>query len=489
MTVSHWHEDLAARDEAFSCLKELLEPSSLATTVTVAVREWGQGLLRLAAALVRENAALERENAALRERIAELERSAALDSTTSSKPPASDGLKKKNGAQRRTQSQRGKSGRPSGGQPGHKGTTLAQSDSPDRVVDHHPPACPDLFRVSGCGAELSDADRQGAPACRQVFDVPEPQPLEVTEHRAHRCLCGACATLTRAAFPPGVTAPVQYGPRITAWVSYLLYAQFVPEKRLAELMSDIFAVSISTATIAAMGRRTAQRFEGFLDHVADPIRTQAPVKHLDETGLRIAARTRWLHVLCTPLLTVLRIGEGRGDVEKNLQGILVHDDFAPYFTIKGVRHGACNAHHLRELQALIDIEKEEWATSMHRLLLRARRVAHFARENDRDVPASLVAQISRAWDRTLNRAIAFHEAQPPLQTKKRGRKSAEPVTISRAGSRRTRRGACASSRTRAPRSQTTRPSEISEWPSCDRKYQAASEPCRAPTTSPSCVPS
>ncbi len=416
MTVSHWHEDLAARNEAFCCLKELLEPSSLATTVVVAVREWGQGLLRSATALARENAALEQENAALRERIAELERSAALNSTTSSKPPASDGLKKKSGAQRRTQSQRGKSGGPSGGQPGHKGTTLARSDSPDRVVDHHPSTC------SGCGVELSDADRQGAPACRQVFDVPEPQPLEVTEHRAHRCLCGACGTLTRAAFPPGVTAPVQYGPRITAWVSYLLYAQFVPEKRLAELMSDIFAVSISTATIAAMGRRTAQRFEGFLDHVADLIRTQAPVKHLDETGLRIAARTRWLHVLCTPLLTVLRIGEGRGDVEKNLKGILVHDDFAPYFTIKGVRHGACNAHHLRELQALIDIEKEEWAASMHRLLQRARRAARFAREKDRQVPASLVARISRAWDRILEEAIAFHEAQPPLQIAKRGRK-------------------------------------------------------------------
>ena len=37
-------------------------------------REWGQGLLRLATALVRENAALERENATLRDRIAELER-------------------------------------------------------------------------------------------------------------------------------------------------------------------------------------------------------------------------------------------------------------------------------------------------------------------------------------------------------------------------------------------------------------------------------
>ena len=99
MTLSRWHEDLAAHDEAFACLQDLLDPSSFATTVVKALREWGQGLLRLATALVRENAALERENATLRDRIAELERSAALDSTTSSKLPASDGLRKKSGTQ------------------------------------------------------------------------------------------------------------------------------------------------------------------------------------------------------------------------------------------------------------------------------------------------------------------------------------------------------------------------------------------------------
>ena len=87
----------------------------------------------------------------------------------------------------------------------------------------------------------------------------------------------------------------------------------------------------------------------------------------DETGIRIAARTHWLHVLCTPLLTVLRIATGRSHFDEELTGIVIHDDYASYFALEGVRHGACNAHHLRELQALIEIEKEDWATSTHRL--------------------------------------------------------------------------------------------------------------------------
>lgn len=416
MSVSPWHADLAFHEEAFACLQDLLTPQSLALTAVKAIREWGQGLLRLSAALVKENDALEGENARLRERIADLKRSAALDSTTSSRPPASDGLARKSATRKRTRSQRGTSAKPSGGQPGHEGTTLAQTGNPDHIVDHTPSAC------AGCGAPLSDADRHADPVRRQVFDVPEPQPLEVTEHRGHRCLCAACGTVTTAVFPNGVSAPVQYGPRITAWVTYLSHAQFIPEKRVAEVMSELFAVKLSTATIAAMGRRTARRFKGFLDRVSEIIRTAAPVKHLDETGIRIAARTHWLHVLCTPLLTVLRIATGRSHFDEELTGIVIHDDYASYFALEGVRHGACNAHHLRELQALIEIEKEDWATSTHRLLTRAHRAARFARENDRDVPASLVARISQAWDRILKRAIASHEEMPPLQTGKRRRK-------------------------------------------------------------------
>jgi len=126
-------------------------------------------------------------------------------------------------------------------------------------------------------------------------------------------------------------------------------------------------------------------------------------------------------VLCTPLLTILRVATGRGHIDEKLNGIVINDDYATYFALQGVRHGACNAHHLRELRALIEIEWEDWATSTHRLLIRANRAARFAHKNDRDVPASLVARISRARDRILERAIASREEMPPLQTGKRGR--------------------------------------------------------------------
>ncbi|MFM8647296.1 MAG: hypothetical protein ACKOB7_05895, partial [Methylocystis sp.] len=44
------------------------------------------------------------------------------------------------------------------------------------------------------------------------------------------------------------------------------------------------------------------------------------------------------------------------------------------------QHALCNAHHLRELKALIDIEHEEWARKLQRLLRRACHAANLARE-------------------------------------------------------------------------------------------------------------
>jgi transposase len=236
------------------------------------------------AALREQNTAQQALIAQLQERIAELERRLGLNSGNSGKPPSSDGLKKPV----RVSSLRERSGKKTGGQNGHPGETLRRSETPDATIDHFPQTC------AGCGEALSAAMATDHIA-RQVFDLPEPQPLIVTEHRAHRCCCAACGTHTRANFPEGVKAPVQYGARIAAFVVYLLHYQMLPEKRLAELMADLFGVRLTTATIAAMGRACAVRFQGFVTAVRDLV-AAAAVKHLDETGLRIGGKTQWLHI-------------------------------------------------------------------------------------------------------------------------------------------------------------------------------------------------
>ena len=144
-------------------------------------------LIELVLALVERHAA---EMAALRQRIADLERQVGLNSGNSGKPPSSDGLKKPP----RTDNLRQPSGKPSGGQPGHPGKTLRRTETPDATVDHYPQAC------TTCGTALTAAMATDHVA-RQVFDLPEPRPLIVAEHRAHACRCAAYGRQTRAGFP------------------------------------------------------------------------------------------------------------------------------------------------------------------------------------------------------------------------------------------------------------------------------------------------
>jgi transposase len=231
---------------------------------------------------------------------------------------------------------------------------------------------------------------------------------------------------TRAAFPEDVAAPVQYGARMAAFVVYLLHFQLLPEKRLAALMADLFGVHLATATIAGMSKACAARFQGFVLAVRDHV-AAAPVKHLDETGFRIGGKTQWLHVASTILLTVYRISPKRGSLPENVVGVAVHDHWKPYYTLKGVLHALCNAHHLRELQALIEIEKEVWARKMRCLLRRACHAANLAREQDTPLSPRLIALIERCYDAIVAEGFAFHEAQPALAGaatfgKRRGRR-------------------------------------------------------------------
>ena len=378
-------------------------------------------LLEVIAALREQVAALLEQNRLQREviaaqtaRIEELERRLGLNSTNSGKPPSSDGLKKPP----RTRSLRETSGKKSGGQKGHPGRTLRRTEEPDATVDHFPEIC------RGCGGTL-DQTEAAAFSARQVFDLPEPQPIVVTEHRAFSCVCARCGEQTQAAFPDAITAPVQYGERIGAIVLYLLHYQLLPEKRLMELMADLFGIKMATATIARISQQAAARFRGFSETVRDQV-AKAPVKHLDETGFRIGGKTRWLHIACTLLLTFYRVSAKRGSLLANVTGIAVHDHWKPYYTLTGVVHALCNAHHLRELQALIEIEKEDWARKMWRLLRRACHAANLARERGVVLNPRLLALIDRCYETILAEGFAFHEAQDPLisaavQAKRRGR--------------------------------------------------------------------
>ena len=343
--------------------------------------------------------ALQAENAALRRRLD-------LDSSTSSKPPSSDGLKKK---PRIPGSLRGRSGKKSGGQEGHKGDTLRQVETPDRVVRHEAPAC------RHCLAGLTVSMQRGVER-RQVFDLPE-RLIEVTEHQASVYCCAACGGQTRAEFPAGVAAPAQYGERVRAAAVYLNVHQLIPEDRVAEAMGDLFgALRLCSQSVADWVRGKAQALAPVVAQIA-ALAALAPARCLDETGFRVAGKGQWLHTVATETLTHYRVSAKRGEMPEGLTGgVAVHDGFKSYSGLTDVRHALCNAHHLRELKALVEIDREPWAAPMCDLLLEASRAVEQAREAGatRLAPPVLEGFFARYWE-ILRQGLAFHRNLPRLQ--------------------------------------------------------------------------
>ena len=100
---------------------------------------------------------------AIEARLETLEKQLKKNSGNSSKPPSSDGYRKP-----QPKSQRGRSGKKSGGQKGHEGQTLKAVAVPDEIVVHRVTACghcqTDLQAVSANGLEN---DRYSK--CRQWY--------------------------------------------------------------------------------------------------------------------------------------------------------------------------------------------------------------------------------------------------------------------------------------------------------------------------------
>lgn len=341
-------------------------------------------------------------------RVEELERQLGKNSQNSSKPPSSDGLKKKP----MPQSLREKSGKVSGGQAGHKGDTLKQVALADEVVTHEMKMCP------RCALDLTEEAVAGIRK-RQVFDIPKPQ-LWVTEHQVQIKCCPACAATVTASFPAQVTAPVQYGSRIKALSVYLHQQQMIPEDRLADLFQDVFALPISTATLTNYSSAFAQKITPLTEQIWETLRTAA-VKNLDESGLRVEAKLHWVHVMSNDEWTHYRVTQKRGNMPQGLTGNVVHDHFKPYYKLDDVTHSLCGAHHLRELKGIVEIEKESWAKLMSRLLKLA---CHLV--NQGAMPAARVVRIERIYDNIVLQGLSFHEKQTPLSSGQRGRQKRRP---------------------------------------------------------------
>jgi transposase len=323
------------------------------------------------------------------------------DSSTSSKPPSSDGP----GKRPRGGSSRTRSGRKPGKQPGDPGTALRQVEDPnERISIPAPSACAD------CDASLIEVPVR-AVRRRQVFDLATPPPPQVIEYAADVKCCPGCGKRATGAFPDGVESAAQYGPDITAKVADAVLGHHIPVHRSTLLVMELCGMKVSTGFAAGLRSKAARLLEsGFLPAVR-ALLAGAPVVHADETFTRAAAKTVFLHVASTAHLTLMHTGDrsaatiDAGEVLPHLSGVLVRDGYAGYTHLDHVLHAWCGAHLLRDLRGIheADPQGQLWARAMADALLEANRLAAAAREAGRE---ELAAEELRTINRLYTGALA-----------------------------------------------------------------------------------
>ncbi len=284
----------------------------------------------------------------------DVKRNAVLkDSHNSSLPPSSDFFTK-------NKSLRPKSTRPTGGQVGHKGTTLEMRETPDKIIDLKSDFC------SVCGQSLATG-LFILKAKRQVIEIPPIVPL-YEEYRQYACQCPTCNHQQVAGFPLGINAPIQYGSTVETLVGYFSVYQYIPFKRLQSLFSQLFSVPLSQGSIGNILERSAQRCGVVYKEIKNQL-LQSPVVGSDETGAKVNGANWWIWAWQNVQNTFLIASDNRGSktvdsvFAKGLpNSVVISDRWAAQLKTHSKNSQICLAHLLRDLIFLIELEQLDFAT-------------------------------------------------------------------------------------------------------------------------------
>ncbi len=276
-----------------------------------------------------------------------------LDSSNSSKPPSSDPNRKK--LEKKT------SDKKQGGQLGRVGKNLEPVEKPDEVVE-----------IAVDRSKLKDGEYQEVGhEARQVFDIRISR--YVIEYRAQK-LRGSDGKIHTADFPEGINNQAQYGNSIKAHSVYMSQFQLIPYDRINDHFAEQIKVPVSVGSIFNFNKEAYLRLEDF-EKLAKQKLSSSALTHADETGINVGGKRIWLHSASNDLWAHLYPHNNRGNEAMDeigilpaFKGILCHDHWKAYYAYQNCKHSLCNAHHLRELQAAIDIDKCDWAKQMQDLL-------------------------------------------------------------------------------------------------------------------------
>ncbi|MBK7386500.1 MAG: IS66 family transposase [Methanothrix sp.] len=297
-----------------------------------------------------QNEQLRLENEFLKARICELEARLAQYENAHTPPSLRRGRNRKKDV-----TNKGKPGQ----KVGHKGVTRP-SAIPDSQVEVTADRCPD------CGAKLALPFRFES---KIIEEIPEPQPVTVTEYKIAHYICPCCRKEVVAS-DPNCPHEGKFGNNVIAQATLMRYADRLPHRKIQDALKRMHGLVLSPAAIFDLTRRAGEAVRPEYDAILERIRG-APILYIDETGIHVQGEKHWIWAFTTPFETFFVIRKSRGTnvlidvLTRKFKGIIVCDGWKPYarFTKRLQR---CWAHLLRESKDLSEMFDE--AAPLHEAL-------------------------------------------------------------------------------------------------------------------------
>jgi transposase len=351
--------------------------------------------------------------------IAELQRKNGMNSRNSSMPPSLDHFNKPKPSKINRGGNKPK--KRSGGQVGHKGSTMRLKDEPDDIHRSLPSDCLVCSQFDCCPSKMNVLDS------RSVVDMQ----MISTQSRYDRIVrtCPIDGRTLLGLYPEGVNAPMQYGPGLKALVVSLSHFGMVSANRIVELLEGMSGVAISDGTVCNILQECAKRCdEQVIPRLKEAILNK-DIVHCDETGIRVEGKNHWAHTTSTSDITLVQSHPKRGftaiqelGILPQYHGIAVHDCWSSYFNenLEHVTKAVCGAHIDRELQGVIEnYEGQSWAKRMQNLLYDLYQLKQrLLSEKKEQAPQEVIQQYSETYDRIIRQGL---RQNPYRESKQRGR--------------------------------------------------------------------
>lgn len=284
------------------------------------------------------------------------------------------------------------------GRHGRPGVARALAEHPDRVIAAMLPACPH------CDHTLGPADQPDIHAYDHI-DLPPLRPV-VTRINRHHGVCPCCHKHVGAPPPEGFAPGSPFGPGLCAIIIHLHVTQAIGFQRLAQLMGELFGVTISEGAIANILARAQAPLLTAAAPIAAAVRASAVVGS-DETSARVGGKTWWQWVLLSSTAVYHVIADTRAAsvVRAFMDGarpdVWVADRYGGQIG-HGTARQMCLAHLLRDAKYAIEEGCTGFAPGFRMLLLRATAIGK-RRDTLKDATlAQYRADLEKRLDRLLS---------------------------------------------------------------------------------------